>query len=51
MKPFVYRSESDHRWYVDASRWNPANYRGTAWGGYDTWREAFDAAVVARFAA
>lgn len=48
MKPFVRRSKGDGYWYVDVSRVNPATYRGTAWGGYDTWQEAWDAAIIAK---
>ena len=47
MNPFV-RHGHDGYWYVDASRDHAATYRGTAWAGYDTWREAWDAALVAR---
>ena len=48
MKPFVRRGVGDPYWYVDTARDSAELYPGTAWGGYDTHREAFDAAVVAR---
>ncbi|MDY0984632.1 hypothetical protein SOM10_12070 [Microbacterium sp. CFBP9023] len=48
MKPYVRRGVADPYWYVDTNRDDGVLYPGTAWGGYDTMREAFDAAVIAR---
>lgn len=47
MKPYVRRGVGDAYWYVDTNRDDGVLYPGTAWGGYDTMREAFDAATIA----
>lgn len=47
MKPHVRRGVGDPYWYVDTNRDDGVRYPGTAWGGYDTHREAFDAALIA----
>lgn len=46
MKPYVWRGRTWRRWYVDRSHDDPNEARGTATDGYDTWREAHDAALA-----